>query len=51
MNEFKYELKRGGSYMYTSKNLTWLERLMYRLKGYKVIRLDNAQFKRKNKNA
>lgn len=39
-NYFKYELQRGGGYMYTPRNLNWFERLKYRLKGYKVIKMD-----------
>ena len=40
MCTFKYELvrKSGGSII-TSRNLTWFERLKYRLKGYNVIKL------------
>lgn len=40
MNSFKYKLQRGGSSMFTCRNLTWLERMLYRFKGYKVIKLD-----------
>lgn len=39
-NYFKYELQRGGGFMYTSRNLTWFEKIKYWLKGYKVIKLD-----------
>lgn len=38
-NYFKYELQRGGGSMFTPRDLTWLERMKYRLKGYKVIKL------------
>lgn len=39
MCSFKYELRKGEGTMLTSRNLTWFERLKYRLKGYKVIKL------------
>ena len=41
MKYFKYELQRGGGYMYTPTDLTWFDRFMYRLKGYKVIKLES----------
>lgn len=39
MSYFKYELERGGCSMYTPADLTWLQRLSYRLQGYKVTEL------------
>lgn len=39
-NYFKYELQRGGGSMFTPRDLTWFERLVYRLKCYKVIKMD-----------
>ena len=39
MCTYKYELRKGNGSMLTSKRLTWLERLKYRLKGYKIIKL------------
>lgn len=44
-NYFKYELQRGGGSMFTCRNLTWLERMMYRLKGYKVIKMNEKYWK------
>jgi hypothetical protein len=40
MNEFKYELRRGKGSMFTQRDLTWFERLKYRLRGFKVIKLN-----------
>lgn len=37
---FKYELKRSNSSMFTCRNLNWFERFVYRIKGYKVIKLN-----------
>lgn len=39
MCTFKYELRRGGKSLLTSRNLTWFERLKYWFRGYKVIKL------------
>jgi hypothetical protein len=39
-NYFKYELQRGGGSLFTPRDLTWFERLAYRLKCYKVIKMD-----------
>ena len=44
MCSFKYELKRGKGSILTSKNLNWFERLVYRIKGYRVIKLDTKNF-------
>lgn len=38
-NRFKYELRKSKGSIFTQKNLTWFERLKYRFKGYKVVRL------------
>lgn len=43
-NYFKYELQRGGGYLYTPENLTWFERFVYRLKGYKVVKITDDFF-------
>lgn len=40
MNHFKYELQKGGGSLFTCRNLNWFERLKYRVKGYKVIKLN-----------
>ena len=40
MNRFRYELQRAGGSMFTTRKLNWFERLKYRLKGYKIIKLD-----------
>lgn len=40
MNSFKYKLEKGKGSIFTCKNLTWFEKLKYRLKGYKVTKLD-----------
>ena len=40
MNEFKYVVSKGRGSLFTQRNLTWLERLMYRLKGYKVTKIN-----------
>lgn len=45
MGYFKYELQRGGGYMYTPDDLTWFERLLYRLQGYKVITTTDEYWK------
>lgn len=39
MGYFKYELERGGGSMYTPDDLNWLQRMLYRLQGYKVTKL------------
>lgn len=39
MSYFKYELQRGGFSTYTPEDLTWFQRLLYRLRGYKVTEL------------
>ena len=39
MGYFKYELERGGGSMYIPDDLTWTQRLLYRLRGYKVTQL------------
>ena len=44
-NYFKYELQRGGGSLFTPRDLTWFERLAYRLKGYKVIEMDTKYWK------
>lgn len=38
-NCFKYEMRKGKGRICTTRNLNWFERLMYRFKGYKVIKL------------
>lgn len=38
-NKFKYELRKGNGSMRTVVNLNWFERMKYRLKGYKIIKL------------
>lgn len=38
-NCFKYELRRGGGSMFTPRDLTWFEKMVYRLKGYKIIKM------------
>ena len=43
-NYFKYELQRGGGSMFTPRDLTWFERLVYRLKCYKVIKITDDYF-------
>ena len=43
MNRFRYELQRGGGSMFTCRELSLAERMMYRAKGYKVIKLDPSQ--------
>jgi hypothetical protein len=40
MSDFKYILKRNRGSIFTQRNLTWFERLKYRLKGYKIIKMD-----------
>lgn len=40
MNAFKYEIKREKCSTFTCRNLTWIERLKYRIKGYEVIKLN-----------
>lgn len=37
--KFKYELQRGVGSILTSEELNWFQRLLYRIKGYKVIKL------------
>ena len=44
-NYFKYELQRGGGSLFTPRDLTWFERLLYRLRGYKVIKMDDEYWK------
>ena len=39
MCSFKYELKRGNGTILTSRDLNWFEKLMYRIRGYEVIKL------------
>ncbi len=45
MSYFKYKIQRGGGSMYTPVDLNWFERLMYRLKGCKVIKTDDDYWK------
>lgn len=45
-NYFKYELRRGGGSLFTPRDLTWFERLVYRLKCYKVIKITDDYFDR-----
>ena len=40
MSKFKYNLQKGNGGIFTARNLNWFERIKYRLKGYKVIKLD-----------
>ena len=44
-NYFKYELQRGGGSLFTPVDLNWFERFMYRLKGYKVIKMDDEYWR------
>ena len=37
---FKYELRRSKGSIFTCIDLTWIERMKYRLRGFKVIKLD-----------
>lgn len=46
MSYFKYELERGGGFMYTPDDLTWFQRLLYRLQGYKVTKLTEEWFEK-----
>ena len=39
-NGFKYELRKGNGCIHTHRNLSWIERIRYILKGYKVIELN-----------
>lgn len=39
-NGFKYKLQKNGSTMLTQRDLTWIERFKYWLKGYEVIKLN-----------
>ena len=39
MSNFKYKLEKGKGVMLTPRNLNWFERLKYKIKGYKVIKL------------
>ena len=43
-NYFKYELQRGGGSAFTPENLTWFQRFLYRLRGYKVIKITDDYF-------
>ena len=42
MGNFKYKLQRKNctGCMYTPRNLNWFERMRYRLKGYKITKLN-----------
>ena len=42
---FKYKLESGGGSMYTPRDLNWIERFTYRLKGYRVVRIDEKYWK------
>lgn len=44
-NYFKYEIQRGGGSLFTPVDLNWFERFMYRLKGCKVIKMDDEYWK------
>lgn len=44
-NYFKYEIQRGGGLLFTPVDLNWLERFVYRLKGCKVIKMDDEYWK------
>lgn len=39
MGYFKYELQRDGCSMLIPEELNWFQRLWYRIKCYKVIKL------------
>ena len=39
MSHFKYILKRNRGSIFTQRDLTWFERMKYRFKGYKVIKV------------
>lgn len=39
MGYFKYELQRGGGSLFIPDELNWFQRLWYRIKCYKVIKL------------
>lgn len=38
-NYFKYRLEKDNGSISTPINLSWFERLKYRIKGYKVIKM------------
>ena len=44
MAYFKYVLIRGG-YLFLPNNLTWLQRFIYRLKGYSVMTFEKWESK------
>ncbi len=44
-NYFKYKIQRGGGSLFTPVDLNWFERLMYRLRGCKVIKMDDEYWK------
>ena len=39
-NYFKYRLEKGNGSISTPRNLSWFDRMKYRIKGYKVIKVD-----------
>ena len=40
MGNYKYKLQKGNGVMWTPRDLNWFERLRYKLKGYKIIKLN-----------
>lgn len=39
MKTYKYEIRRETGSTFTCRNLTWIERLRYKINGCKVIKL------------
>ena len=42
MNNLKYKLEKNRGSIFTCRDLNFFERLRYRLKGYKVIKLKSV---------
>lgn len=39
MKYFKYELQRGGSSLFVPYELNWFQKMLWRIKGYKIIKI------------
>lgn len=50
MSYFKYVLTRGGGDLFLPDNLTWIQRLIYRLKGYSIISYEKWESKYEQEN-
>lgn len=38
-NGYKYELRKDNGCIHTHRNLSWIEKIRYMIKGYKIVKL------------